>query len=65
MTDHDSFSLALGVTSSAGHGRELLGWFLIPVGCSLGGGTILLTTHFGLWCIRSFQRARSRMLFGM
>jgi hypothetical protein len=34
------------------------------VGCSLGGGTILLTTHFGLWCIRSFRRARSRMLYG-
>lgn len=40
MADHDSFSLALGVTSSAGRGRELLGWFLIPVGCSLGGGSV-------------------------
>jgi len=58
MTSPDSYSLMLGMTDSPRHGRELLGWFLIPVGCSLGGGTILLTTHFGLWCIRRFQRAR-------
>jgi hypothetical protein len=64
MTNHDSFSLALGATNSQAHGRELLGWFLIPVGCSLGGGTILLTTHFGLWCIRSFRSAHSRTLYG-
>ena len=64
MTNHDSFSLVLGVTASQAHGRELLGWFLIPVGCSLGGGTILLTTHFGLWCIRSFRRACSQALCG-
>jgi len=64
MTGPDSYSLALGMTDSACHGRELLGWFLIPVGCSLGGGTILLTTHFGLWCIRRFRRARVALGFG-
>jgi Protein of unknown function (DUF1700) len=64
LTNHDSLSLVLGATDSHAQGRELLGWFLIPVGCSLGGGTILLTTHFGLWCIRRFRRARSRMLYG-
>jgi len=64
MIGPDSYSLALGMTDSARHGRELLGWFLIPVGCSLGGGTILLTTHFGLWCIRRFQRARGALGFG-
>src|ERR1700674_5772462 len=31
---------------------------MIPIGCSFGGGTILLTTHFGLWCIRRFHHAR-------
>jgi hypothetical protein len=64
MTDHDSFSLVLGMTDSHAHGRELLGWFLIPIGCSLGGGTILLTTHFGLWCIRKFRGARLQTLYG-
>jgi Protein of unknown function (DUF1700) len=64
MTGENSLSLRLGMTDSPAHGHELLGWLLIPLGCSLGGGTILLTTHFGLWCIRRFQRARSRMLYG-
>jgi uncharacterized membrane protein len=57
MIGPDSFSLRLGMTDSVANGHELLGWFLIPIGCALGGGTILLTTHFGLWCIRSFRRA--------
>lgn len=64
MTGPDSYSLALGMTDSARHGRELLGWFLIPLGCSLGGGTILLTTHFGLWCIRRFRRTRVSLFGG-
>jgi uncharacterized membrane protein len=59
MVGPDSFSLRLGMTDSVAHGHELLGWFLIPIGCALGGGTIMLTTHFGLWCIRSFRRAAS------
>jgi uncharacterized membrane protein len=64
MGGPDSFSLRLGMTDSVAHGHELLGWFLIPIGCSLGGGTILLTTHFGLWCIRRFRRARVRLGLG-
>ncbi len=40
MIGHDSFSLRLGMTDSVANGHELLGWFLIPIGCSLGGGTI-------------------------
>jgi uncharacterized membrane protein len=61
MTNSGSYSLMLGMTDSAARGRELLGWFLIPIGCSLGGGTILLTTHFGLWCIRRVQRTREML----
>lgn len=60
----NSFQLALGMTDSARHGRELLGWFLVPLGFSLGGGTILLTTHFGLWCIRRFRRVRLTLGLG-
>jgi hypothetical protein len=52
-----SFSLHVGGFSPhTGHERELLGWWLVPVGCSLGGGTILLTTHFALWSLRRLRR---------
>jgi uncharacterized membrane protein len=64
MTGFNTYSLRLGMTDSVVNGHELLGWFLIPLGCSLGGGTILLTTHFGLWCIRRFQRARVALGLG-
>ena len=56
-TDADTFSLALGVAHAVPPGHELLGWKLIPLGLALGGGTILLTTHLALWCIRQFRRS--------
>jgi len=63
MLDNGTYSLALGMTGRAMDGHELLGWSLIPIGLSLGGGTILLTTHFGLWSIRSFRQARRSLGF--
>ena len=64
LVDHDTYSLALGMTDAWPHGRELLGWKLIPIGLALGGGTILLTTHFGLWCIRRFRQSRPMRTWG-
>jgi uncharacterized membrane protein len=54
----DTYSLALGMTGLSPQGHELLGWSLIPIGLCLGGGTIMLTTHFALWSIRNFHQAR-------
>jgi len=55
--DPGNFSLHVGGFSGpAGQERELLGWWLVPVGCSLGGGTILLTTHFALWSLRRLRQ---------
>jgi hypothetical protein len=61
VVDNDTYSLALGMTGARMQGHELLGWLLIPICLSLGGGTILLTTHFGLWSIRKFREARRRL----
>jgi hypothetical protein len=44
-----------GFTGPAAQEREVLGWWMVPVGCSLGGGTILLTTHFALWGLRRLR----------
>ena len=55
-TDADSYSLVLGIAHVIPPGHELLGWKLVPLGLALGGGTILLTTHLALWCIRQFRR---------
>jgi len=57
------FSLHLGgFAPHTGQERELLGWWLVPVGCSLGGGTILLTTHFALWTLGRLRRSRKKSL---
>jgi uncharacterized membrane protein len=55
LIDHDTYSLVLGMTDAAPHGHELLGWRLVPLGLAIGGGTILLTTHFAQWFIRKFR----------
>ena len=56
-----SFSLHVGGFSPPGNERELLGWWLVPIGCSLGGGTILLTTQFALWSLRRLRRRREKI----
>jgi len=59
----NSYSLHVGGFSGPpGQERELLGWWLVPVGCSFGGGTILLTTHFALWSLRRLRRSRPKNL---
>ena len=58
LVGEDEYSLVLGVAKYPPRGHELLGWTLIPIGLALGGGTVLATTHFAKWCIRSFRKSR-------
>jgi len=58
--DAQHYSLHVGgFNGPPGQERELLGWWLVPIGCSLGGGTILLTTYFALWSLRRMRRRRN------
>lgn len=52
-------SLRLGFGAVPVNGRELLGWWIIPLGLILAMGMVLANLHFGLWCIRTFWRRRS------
>ena len=57
--DTGHFSLHVGgFAPHTGEERELLGWWLVPIGCSLGGGTILLTTQFALWSLRRLRPSK-------
>ena len=59
LIDTNTFSLVLGMTDAIPRGHELLGWTIVPIGFALGGGTILVTTHFALWSIRRFRQSRA------
>jgi hypothetical protein len=54
-----SLSFSLGTVDANAGGREVLGWWIIPIGLAAGVGLFLLTTRFGLWSIRRFRRSRA------
>jgi hypothetical protein len=51
----DNLSFSLGAVDQPG-ARELLGWWLIPIGLALALLFAFLTTRFGLWGIRRCKR---------
>jgi hypothetical protein len=48
-----------GYISQPPPGREVLGWWLVPIGLVLGGALLFLTFRFGTWSIRKFWRPRA------
>jgi|SRR5437588_1849596 len=53
-----SFFLRLGFGSAPMVGRDVLGWWIIPIGLVVGFGLVMLTTRFALWCARLYRRSR-------
>jgi hypothetical protein len=37
-------------------GREVLGWWIVPLGLIAGCGLVMLTTRFAVWCVRRYRR---------
>jgi hypothetical protein len=54
--DHE-ISLRLGFGSVPAGGRDLLGWWIVPIGLMVGFGLLFLTTRLGLWSIRRLRQA--------
>jgi hypothetical protein len=48
-----------GYISQPPPGREIFGWWLVPIGLVLGGALLFLTFRFGTWSIRKFWRPRA------
>jgi hypothetical protein len=51
-----TFSFSSGQTPP--QGKELLGWWLVPLGLVVGTVLLVLTFRLGIWCIRKFWRPR-------
>lgn len=50
-------SLRLGFGSVPGAGRDVLGWWIVPIGLLAGCAVVMLTTRFALWCARQYRRS--------
>ena len=57
-TEDSTISLRLGFGNAPPGGRELLGWWIVPIGLVVGCGLVMLTTRFGLWCARQYRKSR-------
>jgi len=49
----------MGFGSAQGGGREVLGWWIVPVGLLVGSGLVILTTRAALWCVQQYRRSRA------
>ena len=52
------FSIRLGFGGPA-PGRELLGWWIIPIGMLVGYGLITLTTRLAQWSVKAYRKSRA------
>ena len=56
--DHE-ISVRLGFGSAPVSGRELLGWWIVPLGLGVGCALVMLTTRFAIWCARQHRKSRA------
>jgi hypothetical protein len=57
--DDFEISVRLGFGSAPLGGREVLGWWIIPLGLVLGCALVMLTTRFAIWCVRQYRKSRA------
>ena len=60
MLPADDFSFSLGIVDHAPQARELLGWWIIPIGLLAGAGLAWLTWRFGVFSVRRMGRGVRR-----
>jgi hypothetical protein len=53
-------SFRMGFGSIPVGGRDVLGWWIVPIGWMAGGGLVMLTTHIALWFVRRYRRSLVR-----
>jgi hypothetical protein len=57
--DESTISLRLGFGSAPPDGRDVLGWWIVPIGLVVGCGLVMLTTRLALWCVRHYRHSRT------
>jgi hypothetical protein len=52
------FSFRLGFGTVPSGARDLLGWWIVPIGWVGGSGLVILTTNVAVLCVRQYLRSR-------
>jgi hypothetical protein len=52
-------SVRLGFATVPPDARDVLGWWVVPLGLVVGCALIMLTTHSSLWCVRRYRQSLS------
>jgi uncharacterized membrane protein len=50
-------SFRLGFGSVPSGSRDLLGWWIVPIGLAVGCALVMLTTHIAVWFARQYRRS--------
>jgi hypothetical protein len=53
-------SFRMGFGSVPAGGRDVLGWWIVPIGWVVGGGLVMLTTYIAVWFVRQYRKSRVR-----
>jgi hypothetical protein len=57
-----SFRLGFGTVPRGG--RDVLGWWIVPIGIVVGCGLGMLTTQIAVWFVGQYRRSRTRLKTG-
>jgi hypothetical protein len=52
-------SLRMGFEGAPAGARDVLGWWIEPIGLVGGCALVILTTRIALWCARQYRRSRA------
>jgi len=52
-----AISLRMGFEGAPAGARDVLGWWVVPIGLLAGCGLVILTTRFAVWCVRQYRRS--------
>jgi hypothetical protein len=58
-TGERTFSLRMGFGTVPAGMREVLGWWIVPIGLLVGCGWLIGTTRVALWCARQYRKSRA------
>jgi hypothetical protein len=57
-TGDSEISFRMGFATAPAGAKDILGWWIIPIGWMAGGGLVMLTTQVAVWCVRQYRRSR-------